>query len=252
MIPDPSTMLYLGIGSLVGLISGMFGVGGGFLLVPLLNSTGMPMHLALGTTLFAISLGGFTGAYKHLQEGNVHVGAAPVFGLSAIVGAQVGSYLACLASEHVLKVALGVACSAMALRMAFDGEIEEKNEIRDNTVIASLTGFGVGAFSGFTGSGGGVLFVPVMASILNFPTMIAVGTSSVIVPISALAGVAQYWMEGYVNFWAALAVVVGMLMSSYVGAELSNKIGGEKVKRAFSVVLAIVGAKMTLNGLLLA
>ncbi|WP_456484320.1 sulfite exporter TauE/SafE family protein [Methanopyrus kandleri] len=249
MIPDPSVMLYLGIGGLVGLVSGMFGVGGGFLLVPLLNSTGMPMHLALGTTLLAISLGGFTGAYRHLQEGNVHVDAAPIFGLSAIVGAQVGGYLACLTPEHVLKVALGVACSAMALRMAFDGKTEEGNEIRDNIAVASLTGFGVGAFSGFTGSGGGVLFVPVMSSVLNFPTMLAIGTSSVIVPVSALAGAAQYWMEGYVNFWAALAVVTGMLITSYVGAEFSNKIGDERVKRAFSVVLALVGAKMVLSGL---
>ncbi|WP_456481813.1 sulfite exporter TauE/SafE family protein [Methanopyrus sp.] len=249
MMFDPSTMLYLGLGGLVGLVSGMFGVGGGFLLVPLLNSVGMPMHLALGTTLLTISLGGFTGAYRHLQEGNVHVDAAPVFGLSAIVGAQLGSYLACLTPEHVLKIALGIACSAMALRMAFDGETEGGNEIRDNIAVASLTGFGVGAFSGFTGSGGGVLFVPVMASILNFPTMLAVGTSSVIVPVSALAGAAQYWMEGYVNLWAALAIVTGMSVSSYLGAELSNKIGGEKVRRAFSVVLILVGAKMMLSGL---
>ncbi len=249
MMPDPSIMVYLGIGGLVGLISGMFGVGGGFLLVPLLNSVGMPMHLALGTTLLAVSLGGFTGAFKHFQKGNVHVDAAPVFGLSAIVGAQVGGYLACSTPEHVLKISLGLACAAMALRMVFDRDTKGGEEIRDDIAVASFTGFGVGAFSGFTGSGGGVLFVPVMASVLNFPTMLAVGTSSVIVPISALAGAAQYWMKGYVNPWAALTVVTGMLVSSYVGASLSNKIGGKKVRRAFSIVLTLVGAKMTLSGL---
>ncbi|MEO2241669.1 MAG: sulfite exporter TauE/SafE family protein [Euryarchaeota archaeon] len=250
MIEGLAALTYLGIGGLVGLISGLFGVGGGFLLVPLLNSVGMPMHVALGTTLLAVSFGGFTGAFRHFQRGNVHASMAPVFGISAVAGAQLGGYLACQAPEHLLKLVLGVACAAMALRVVTDGRRErDGGEIRDDPTTASLAGFSVGAFSGFTGSGGGMLFVPVMSSFLNFPTMLAVGTSSVIVPISALAGAAQYWSKGYVNPWAAAAVVTGMLLSSYVGAELSNRMGGRRVKRAFSVVLAIVGAKMVLSGL---
>ncbi len=249
MIGDLATLTYLGIGSLVGLVSGLFGVGGGFLLVPLLNAVGMPMHVALGTTLLAVSLGGFTGAYRHFQEGNVHVSTAPAFGISAVLGAQVGGYLACQAPEHVLKLALGGACMAMAGRIVTDGRRSGGGEVRDSLPIASLAGFGVGAFSGFTGSGGGTLFVPVMTSFLNFPTMMAVGTSSAIVPISALAGAAQYWSKGYVDPWAAATIVAGMLVSSYIGAELSNRLGGRRVKRAFSVVLGAVGVKMLLSGL---
>ncbi len=242
---DPMTSL--AVGSLVGFVSGFFGVGGGFLMVPVLVSLGVPVHEALGTTLLAIGLGSLPGAFKHFRAGNVHGRVAASLGLSAVIGAQIGGFLACDAPGYVLKTLLGVACAGMAVKMFYGRETEESAG-RNNGIVPAAAGLGVGTLSGMTGSGGGVLFVPVMSAFMSMRTSIAVGTSSVVVPISSLTGASEYWIHGFVNVWSVPELVAGMLVTSYLGARASHRIDEDTLRRVFSLILGAVGAKMILAG----
>ncbi len=241
-------MTALAVGSLIGFVSGFFGVGGGFLMVPVLVSLGVPVHEALGTTLLAIGLGSLPGALKHFKEGNVHGRVAASLGLSAVLGAQIGGFLACDAPGYLLKAVLGVACAGMAIKM-FYGNEGEKN-CKGNDLVPAAAGLGVGTLSGMTGSGGGVLFVPVMSTFMGMRTTIAVGTSSVVVPISSLTGASEYWLHGFVNLWSVPELVTGMLVTSYLGAKASQGVDDNTLRRVFALILGGVGAKMILSGVM--
>ncbi|NPB01905.1 MAG: sulfite exporter TauE/SafE family protein [Methanopyri archaeon] len=240
-------MTALAVGSLVGFVSGFFGVGGGFLMVPVLVSLGVPVHEALGTTLLAIGLGSLPGAFKHFKEGNVHGRVAASLGLSAVLGAQIGGFLACDAPGYLLKTILGVACAGMAVRM-FYGDEGEKDR-KGSSLVPAAAGLGVGTLSGMTGSGGGVLFVPVMSTFMGMRTAVAVGTSSVVVPVSSLTGASEYWIHGFVNLWSVPELVTGMLVTSYLGAKVSQGVDDGTLRRVFALILGGVGAKMILSGM---
>lgn len=115
-------------------------------------------------------------------------------------------------------------------------------------LIIAVIGVAAGILSGLFGVGGGVLIIPSLVLVLGFSQHDAQGTSLValLLPVGLL-GVIRYWKTGHVNWIAGLIIAVGLFAGAYFGAGWANKINEIWLKRAFGIVLILVGIKFALT-----
>src|SRR5512137_706217 len=179
------TSLFL-TGITAGTASGLFGVGGGFLMTPVqywlytsggIDST-LATRLAFGTSLAVIVPTLISGTLAHHTWGAVNWQAAIPMGCAAIFGGLAGGMLAAHLPGDVLRIIFAIFIIATAVRMIWHIRSCTVCEPRGSTVIYAMTGFLVGLVSGLAGIGGGILLVPVLVILLGYPIHTAVGTSS--------------------------------------------------------------------------
>lgn len=195
-------LLITGVG--VGFASGLLGVGGCFIMVPVqfwaLTSIGVDptiaIRIAFGTNLAVVLPTALSGAIGHNRKKAVLWKAGIVLGLSALVGAFVGGFLAAHIPGNILKIGFGLAILAGAIRMftAKPPKIEKKPI--DNNLVYILWGFPLGIVSGIIGIGGGVLMVPVMVLAMRFKMHQSVGTSTALMMFTSIGGILSYTVNG--------------------------------------------------------
>ena len=206
-----NAFLLLGLGGLVGILSGMFGVGGGFLMTPLLFFIGIPPAVAVATEANQIVASSFSGALAHFRRKTVDLKMGGVLLIGGLAGAALGvvvfNYLKSMGQVDLLVklcyvVFLGIIGSLMfveslrALRRARSGDtLKHKRRQRSwvhslpfkmrfrtsglyiSAIPPILIGLFVGVLSAIMGVGGGFIMVPAMIYILGMPTKVVVGTS---------------------------------------------------------------------------
>lgn len=250
----------LGVGALVGLLSGFFGVGGGIVMIPILlvalRGLGLPrdvlVHLAFGTSLAVIVGTSPASAWAHHRTGNVQWRAVPALAGAGMVGGLLGATLAARIQGLVLRRLFGlleiVAAAQMVLGKAGGAAIGHPRHSRRALLPAGLL---FGAFSGFFGIGGGVVSIPVMVFVLNYPMHRAVGTSNAIMAFNAVAGTASYLVNGwrhttlpalgYIYLPAWICLTLTSLPFAELGARLAQGFSGVSLRRAFAALAALVG-----------
>ncbi|MCD6148423.1 sulfite exporter TauE/SafE family protein [bacterium] len=255
-------LLLTGIG--VGLVSGMLGVGGCFIMVPIqffiLKAIGIDptiaIRVAFGTNLLVVLPTAISGTFRHHKKEVVLWKQAIILG---VVGALAGFGGAALASHlpgSILTKIFGSAILLGSLRMMTAKPIRVEGEINKNTLTYIFWGLILGFVTGLIGIGGGVLIIPIMLIFLNFNMHEAVGTSTAMMIFTALGGSAAYiilgWRHpglppyslGYVNLlqWALLAGT--SVPMAQVGAHLAHKIPAGSLKWLFITVMVYMGLKM--------
>ena len=249
--------IILGAGGLVGFLSGLFGVGGGFLLTPLLMMVGIPPAVAAASDSNQIVAGASSGAFAHWRLGNVDFKMGLVILIGGIaggtVGVQVVKYLRAMGNfEFVMKVVyvlmLGLVGGAMfieswrTIRRSKSGEAAVGEEMggaklgsifqklplkmhfhRSGIHTSALFPFGIGATVGFMaallGVGGGFIMVPAMIYIIGMPTIAAIGTDLFqIVLTSANVTLQQAWVNKTVDLLLALTLLFGSTIGAQFGA----------------------------------
>ena len=275
--------IILGAGGLVGFLSGLFGVGGGFLLTPLLMMVGIPPAVAAASDSNQIVAGASSGAFAHWRLGNVDFKMGLVILIGGIaggtVGVQVVKYLRAMGNfEFVMKVVyvlmLGLVGGAMfieswrTIRRSKSGEAAVSEEMggaklgsifqklplkmnfaRSGIHTSALFPFGIGATVGFMaallGVGGGFIMVPAMIYIIGMPTIAAIGTDLFqIVLTSANVTLQQAWVNKTVDLLLALTLLFGSTIGAQFGAIAGRRLKGEQIRILLAGIVLILAVKI--------
>lgn len=233
-------LISIAIGILAGFFSGLFGIGGGIIMMPfLLLTLQQNFNDAKATSLFVITIVSFVGAYRHRKYGNLNFKVGITFGIFGIIGSIIGTYVSYRIDLDILEVLFGIALILVAIRLFFK-EVEEKKEKDGNNFIIPLVGIFTGFVAGLFGVGGGIVMVPAMV-FLGLPILTAIGTSLLaIIFISISATVVNVYYE-MLAFAIAIPIAIGSLIEVEYGVKIANKIKSEKLKRVFAIALILIG-----------
>jgi hypothetical protein len=261
-------VLLLAAGCAAGFVAGFFGVGGGILFVPVLLfyyqsshvTSLVSTHLAFGTSLLIIVFASASSAYRYDRSQFVIWRAVLLMGSASVVGALAGSAFAAMLQGRTLRQIFAGVLVVASLRLMSEQRKPKGNQPPELGARRLLpAGVFVGLVSSLAGVGGGVFAIPVMYSLFRFPLKKALGTSSAIITITALAGAIGYTVKGwnvqglpphtvgYVDSLTAIPLILGSLPLAMVGATLAEKTKAETLRKVFAVLLIVVAAKMFLG-----
>lgn len=246
----PGPALALGAGA--GLLSGLFGVGGGTLVVPgLTGLLGLSQHSAHATSLAAILLIAPIGLVRLAAGGAVDVGAAVVLSIGAVLGAAGGAWLLPRISGTALRRGFGVFLLLAALRLALSdsgGSVEGANAGGIDLDVVSVVGLLVlgvtgGVLSSLLGVGGGVVLVPALVVLFGSSQVVAQGTSLLVILPTSLVGAVSHARRGYTHWRLGLLVGAGGAATSLLGADLALRLDGRPLALLFAAFLAVTAVR---------
>jgi len=255
-------LLATGVG--VGFASGLLGVGGCFIMIPVqywvYTAMGVPpdvaIKVAFGTNLLVVLPTAASGAWGHSRKKAVWWKAGIVLGACGMIGAFAGATVASYLPGEALKVAFGAVILAGGIRMLTARPPKVEEEPKDSVWLWVAWSIPIGVATGIIGIGGGVLMVPIMTLALKFKMHNAVATSTAMMIFTSIGGIAGYIVNGlgvsglppysigYVNLpsWFLLAVVsVGM---AQVGAITAHKLPAKQLRWIFIAVMFYMGLKI--------
>lgn len=264
-----TVLILFAVGIAAGILSGLFGVGGGIVIVPSLlavyafNNFSSPyiVHIAIATSLFTIIFTSISSSHKHFSHGNVEWKAALYIGLASSVTVFLFSKIAVMLPGELLKKIFSVVLIIVAVKMLLDKK--ESHTERENNppeVFNVWICLGIGALSGaiaaFSGLGGGVFVIPLMHYLMKVPFKKAVGTSSAAILITAAAGVLSYFINspngaaeikysfGMVDTLSALPVIAASIPFARVGVYLNKKTHHYLLSKLFALFIISVSVKI--------
>lgn len=235
----------LPVGLAVGIVLGLLGAGGSLLTVPaLMLLLGLSATDATGTSLVAVAMMAVAGVAIHGRAGRCSCREGLTFGAAAAVTAAVAGWLASALSDRLLAgafVVLLVGTAVWLLRR--DGASDQHDRNRNaNPVQTGAAGAGVGALTGLLGVGGGFLIVPALLATRDMRMPMAVGTSQLIILISALGGLAGRLSGSSVQWSLGLLFGLGGLAGATIGSKLADRAPPDTLRHAFaSVAIAVAG-----------
>lgn len=263
-----NAFLLLGLGGLVGVLSGMFGVGGGFLMTPLLFFIGIPPAVAVATEANQIVASSFSGVLAHLRRKTVDLRMGTVLLIGGLIGAALGvvvfNYLRSLGQVDLLVrlcyvVFLGIIGGMMffeslrAIRRSKSGKPAARKKHLDPEAAvqdavpheralyqrhsSGLVGIAVGVLAAIMGVGGGFIMVPAMIYLLGMPTKVVVGTSLFqIIFVTAFTTL----LHATTNFTVDVALAVLLLIGGVIGAQIGTTIGTRMKAEQLRILLALM------------
>ncbi len=265
-----NAFLLLGLGGLVGILSGMFGVGGGFLMTPLLFFIGIPPAVAVATEANQIVASSFSGVLAHFKRKTVDLKMGTVLLVGGLIGAYLGillfNYLKSLGQVDLLVklsyvVFLGIIGSLMfveslnAIRRAkktgtaakrrkhnWIHNLPFKMKFRTSGLYISvippfIVGIFVGVLAAIMGVGGGFVMVPAMIYLIGMPTKVVIGTSLFqIIFVTAFTTL----MHATTNYTVDIVLAVLLLVGGVIGAQIGTRIGVKMKAEQLRILLALM------------
>jgi uncharacterized protein len=251
MIPTEIEIL---IGLITGVVVGLTGASGVVVVVPLLTIIlGFSMHTAVGTSLFVDMITPLFVAWSYYRRGNVNLRSGLWLAVGAVVGAQAGALVANKAlSSDLMGDGFVIFMFLMAISMWIKSARppREKSEYplaemnTKNRLITLAIGLVLGMISGLFGAGGGLMFLLVLMIVLKFPTHMAIGTSSLIMAITAASGTLGYALQGNVDFSTGIILTIAAIIGGLLSARLANKVSEKVLTRIVGAVFAALGIAM--------
>ena len=269
-------LILAGTGLVIGILTGLFGVGGGFLVTPLLNAAfGIPYNLAVGSGVCFILGTSTAGTLKHHHVGNVEFRTIALLGVGSVLGAIAGDMLQDIlvvwvaggdqARYETIMTVLFIALLLVTAWLIFRGPSKKEAGLspvqrfpigpyvdlpaigRPNVSVTAMAGigFGVGILTGIFGVGGGVLLVPILVLAVGLTPHQAAGTSLGVVFLAALAATVKKGFAGKVSLSIALALMAGSVVGVQIGVFLGAKLHATKLRRYFAIVVLAAVALLT-------
>jgi uncharacterized membrane protein YfcA len=270
-------LVIIGLGASVGFLSGMFGVGGGFLLTPLLVFAGIPSGVAVATTLSHVTASSVSGALAQWRKRAIDFVMAGVMLAGGLLGTVCGIWLFAVMRRQgqidlivslTYVVMLGSIGGLMlreslaTLRAARSGArpsvrpvnhvwihgLPLKMRFRQSRLYISVIpplaiGFVVGALGAIMGIGGGFIIVPAMIYLLRMPTNMVMGTSLVqIVGVTAVTTILQATSNYAVDIVLALLLIIGGVVGAQLGVRVGGKLRGEQLRLLMAITVLTVCA----------
>lgn len=254
------------VGVLIGIASGLLGIGGGTVMVPIFRlAFGMSATMSTATSLFAIIPTSISGAISHVKGKT----CIPALGIAAGLGgaclSPAGVWLAQLSPDWLVMLAAALIIGYSAINMfkkAFKipraGQLaaeadaaaptaDDSSLSRKQLLQGAAIGLVAGLASGYVGVGGGFIMVPLMLSIIGIPMRKASGTSLIAVMILAIPGVIEQGIIGNINYLAGIAIVIGTIPGAVIGARLVTKVPERTLRLLFGCFLIVAAVMLVLN-----
>ena len=273
-----NAFIILGMGGGVGLLSGLFGVGGGFLMTPLLIFIGIPPAVAVGTEANQIVASSVSGVLAHWRRGNVDIKMGVMLLVGGVFGSTLGVWLFTILRgigqiDLVIRLSYVVFLSiigglmlsesirailrrrkqtptkrhhhywvhGLPLKMRF-----RKSRLYISAILPIGVGFLVGVLSAIMGVGGGFVMVPAMIYLLGMPTVVVVGTSLFqIIFVTANVTILQAVSNQTVDIVLALLLLVGGVIGAQIGARFGSRLQGEQLRGLLALLVLTVCMKLT-------
>ena len=258
-------LAYLFLGVFVGFMAGLFGIGGGGIMVPILTSIFLAqgisvenvVHLALGTSMASIIITSFSSMRAHNNKKNVLWDIVKSMSIGILTGTFIATFIASKISSGYLALFFTLFMAYVSIQMFLNKKPNPNRNLAGKKGLF-LAGNGIGAISALVSIGGGSLTVPYLTW-SNIELKKAIGTSAAIgLPIS-IAGTLGYLINGWDNTsvenstfgFIYLPAVFLICITSYFtapyGATLVNKLPVAKLKKLFALLLSILSIKMFLT-----
>ena len=274
-----NAFLLLGLGGAIGFLSGLFGVGGGFLMTPILIFIGIPPAVAVGTEANQIVASSVSGVLAHWKRGNVDFKMGAMLLVGGLLGSTFGVWLFAVLRtlgqiDLVIRLSyvtfLGIIGALMFVeslkallrhraQAASRGKLHKHTWIhglpfkmrfrRSKLYISALlpvgVGFVVGVLAAIMGVGGGFIMVPAMIYLLGMPTSVVVGTSLFqIIFVTANVTFLQAYANQTVDVVLALLLLLGAVIGAQLGAKAGAKLRGEQLRILLAAMVLAVCAKL--------
>jgi uncharacterized protein len=210
------------IGLAAGILSGLFGVGGGIITTPAIQEVlGGAPYIAVGTPLPVIIPTAIVGGATYARAGEVSWRAIRYAAIPGALGAIAGAWLTTLVDPHWLLLVTAVLIGWQAIRVGFAGDYAVRARGTVPGWFYALLGGVTGFVSGLLGVGGGIVFVPFVTTMLGMPLRRALGTSLILIAIVAVPGTIVHAVLGHID-WSIFAVlVIGVIPGARIGAEIA-------------------------------
>ncbi len=254
------------VGVLIGIASGLLGIGGGTVMVPIFRlAFGMSATMSTATSLFAIIPTSISGAISHVKGKT----CIPALGIAAGLGgaclSPVGVWLAQLSPDWIVMLVAALIIGYSAINMfkkafklrpagqpaagvdAAAPTADDSSLSRKQLLQGAAIGLVAGLASGYVGVGGGFIMVPLMLSIIGIPMRKASGTSLIAVMILAIPGVIEQGIIGNINYLAGIAIVIGTIPGAVIGARLVTKVPERTLRLLFGCFLIVAAVMLVLN-----
>ena len=272
-------LILFGMGGMVGILSGVFGVGGGFLMTPLLIFYGIPPIVAVATEANQIVASSISGAYAHWRRAAVDIKMGTILLMGGVIGSLFGIRLFVLLknlgqidliislSYVILLGIIGTLTFVEGIRsMIIPNELRTiKKRNRERLWIYSLPlrtkfkksglyisiipplviGFFVGILSSIMGIGGGFIMVPAMIYLLRMPTNVVIGTSLYqIIFVTSLVTILHAYENQTVDIMLALILMTGGVVGAQIGAALGHRLKAEQLRFMLGILILAVCIKI--------
>lgn len=269
-------------GVAIGILSGLLGIGGGTVMVPIFRlAFGMSPVVSTATSLFAIIPTSISGAASHMRHKTCIVSLGVAAGLGGALTSPLGVWLAQISPAWMIMVAAALIIGWSAVKMlgkAFkmrsqnrtqqhaasnDDAIDDPTKAsaqagaavdpaprkltRKQLLIGAGIGLGAGVASGYVGVGGGFIMVPLMLSLIGIEMRQASGTSLIAVMILAIPGVVEQALLGNINYAAGIAIAVGSIPGAVIGARLVRVVPELALRFVFGFFLIVAAVILVLN-----
>ena len=275
--------IILGMGAAVGFLSGMFGVGGGFLITPLLIFYNVPPPIAVATGANQVVASSISGAISHFRRGTLDFKLGSVLLAGGLVGATLGIWIFQALQklgqlDLIISLLYVVLLSSVGAMMMWESVNAMRRARRNETVTVKRTGqhnwvhrlpfkmrfkkskiylsiipviglgFGVGVLTSIMGVGGGFIMVPAMIYLLRIPTSVVVGTSLFqIIFVSTYATIVQAVVNHTVDIVLAFILMLAGVVAAQYGVRAGQKLKAEQLRALLAILILAVGARLAVD-----
>lgn len=239
--------LLIGLGA--GLLAGMFGVGGGILIVPMLVMVAkFDQRFAHGTSLAAVFPIAVSNIFTYWAHGHIDWHLAIFLALGAVCGAFLGTHLLQILDHRALAVSFSLVMVFTAVRLFWHVTTDGRGEL---TVLIALGGVALGllagTLSGLLGIGGGVVMVPLMVMLLGIPPVIAKGTAAAVTIPTSATGTWRNRTKKNVDMRSAAIIGAGGTVTAVIGGFIANRMPDRTSNVLFAILLLTLAGRLLLE-----
>ena len=257
-------LLFLLLGTGVGIFGSLVGIGGGLICVPVfiffMSEGGIYPYFSTaaqitGTSLFIVLANAMSGAWAYIRQKRVFFHAAIPFAIATLPGAFLGSWIVDKFTVGMLNLYYGIFIGCMAMLMYWNAtRAKHENMLavpegfQYNRSIGIVASMGVGFLSSIFGVGGGIIHVPMMVYVLDFPVHIATATSCFILAVSALGGTVTHVLLDHVVWLPAVCISIGAAAGAQIGARISRRTRSKTILVLLALAMLCVSVRLIISG----
>lgn len=248
-------LLAIAIGIVTGGITSLIGASGVMIIVPVLTMFfHISGHAAIGTSLFVDVIASITVSYTYFKNGNIEIRSAIWIAIASIAGAQLGALFSSQIKEGPLSAMFGSILVISGVCMIIES-YKEKGEPKkpkikstkkwQQIVSSIIIGIGIGILSGLFGAGGGVMILLALIMILSYPLHKAIGTSTLIMAMTALSSTIGYAYRQNIDLILGCFLSIGAVIGGILGSRYANSVNEKALQKVVGVCFMCLGVVMT-------
>ncbi len=239
------------LGFVAGVIGSMIGLGGGFIMVPILTFLGYSPTLAASDSLFAAFSNAVASSASYARQKRIVYSLGIKLALISIPGTVLGVYISDEITSWLFKIlfACVLVGSGFYIYIRRNMETKEYHMTKQIMLFSAGASFFAGIISSLFGIGGGSVFVPLMVVAIGLSMKLAAPTSQFILLFAAASGMIVHTLFGHANFYEAGLLAIGAFAGGILGSKLSARVSEKKLRIFVTIILAATAIKLTLDAL---